>query len=182
MKLENYKGSISLISGIIQANNGEFALMQASAIQTREDGTRLDAELDIDYEKYIAFDTSMIIGTGQLEAPVIYLLNGFAQLDTPIIHLEDSVIKLDKPNIYLDENKLEVPIIYLYEKKLDAPSIYLKEEKLDAPNIYLFTQKLDTPQIYIDAPLSLRAPTIYLKGDGAALLGQAMLGEIVVGE
>lgn len=45
-KLESYKGSIELISGITQANNKDFALIDASAVQTKEDGTRLDAELE----------------------------------------------------------------------------------------------------------------------------------------
>lgn len=46
MALSNYKGSVTLISGIAQANGGDFALMEASAIQTQEDGTRLDTELN----------------------------------------------------------------------------------------------------------------------------------------
>ena len=45
-KLPGYTGSIDLISGIRQKNNGTFALAEANAIQTRDDGTRLDAELD----------------------------------------------------------------------------------------------------------------------------------------
>lgn len=45
-KLENYNGSIDLISGLRQKNGGDFALADANAIQTREDGTRLDAELE----------------------------------------------------------------------------------------------------------------------------------------
>lgn len=45
MALSSYKGSVTLISGIAQANSGDFALMEASAIQTQEDGTRLDTEL-----------------------------------------------------------------------------------------------------------------------------------------
>ena len=45
-KLPGYTGSIDLISGIRQKNNGTFALAEANAIQTRDDGTRLDTELD----------------------------------------------------------------------------------------------------------------------------------------
>lgn len=45
-KLPGYTGSIDLISGIRQKNNGTFALAEANAIQTRDDGTRLDAELE----------------------------------------------------------------------------------------------------------------------------------------
>ena len=45
-KLKNYDGSIDLISGVRQKNNGDFPLMDAHAVQTREDGTRLDAEIE----------------------------------------------------------------------------------------------------------------------------------------
>ena len=45
-KLENYNGSVQLMAGIIQKGGGDFALIEANAIQTQEDGTRLDAELD----------------------------------------------------------------------------------------------------------------------------------------
>lgn len=45
-KLENYTGSVSLMAGITQKGGGDFALAEANAIQTREDGTRLDAELE----------------------------------------------------------------------------------------------------------------------------------------
>lgn len=45
-KLENYNGSVELMAGITQKGGGEFALVEANAIQTREDGTRLDAELE----------------------------------------------------------------------------------------------------------------------------------------
>lgn len=45
-KLTNYNGSVSLMAGITQKGGGDFALVEANAIQTREDGTRLDAELE----------------------------------------------------------------------------------------------------------------------------------------
>ena len=45
-KLKNYNGSVQLIAGITQKGGGDFALVEANAIQTREDGTRLDAELE----------------------------------------------------------------------------------------------------------------------------------------
>ena len=44
-KLENYNGSVSLMAGITQKGGGDFAMVEANAVQTREDGTRLDAEL-----------------------------------------------------------------------------------------------------------------------------------------
>lgn len=44
-KLENYNGSVELMAGIRQKGGGDFALIEAAAVQTKEDGTRLDAEL-----------------------------------------------------------------------------------------------------------------------------------------
>ena len=45
-KLENYNGSVELMAGITQKGGGDFALVEAGAVQTREDGTRLDTELE----------------------------------------------------------------------------------------------------------------------------------------
>ena len=45
-KLENYNGSVSLMAGITQKGGGDFALVEANAVQTGEDGTRLDAALE----------------------------------------------------------------------------------------------------------------------------------------
>ena len=42
----SYNGSIDLISGLRPKNNGTFPLLQAKDVQTREDGTRLDTELE----------------------------------------------------------------------------------------------------------------------------------------
>ena len=44
-KLENYEGSIDLISGIRPKNNGNFPLVEAHDIQVDEQGTRLDDKL-----------------------------------------------------------------------------------------------------------------------------------------
>lgn len=44
-KLESYNGSVPLMAGITQMGSGDFAMVEANAVQTREDGTRLDAEL-----------------------------------------------------------------------------------------------------------------------------------------
>lgn len=49
--MESYKGSIDLISGLRPKNGGAFPLMEAKDIQTREDGTRLDAELALIWAK-----------------------------------------------------------------------------------------------------------------------------------
>lgn len=45
-KLTNYNGSVSLMAGITQKGGGDFAMVEANAVQTREDGTRLDVELE----------------------------------------------------------------------------------------------------------------------------------------
>ena len=44
-KLTNYNGSVALMAGITQKGGGDFAMVEANAVQTREDGTRLDTEL-----------------------------------------------------------------------------------------------------------------------------------------
>ena len=45
-KLNSYKGTVPLGAGITQLNGGNFALIEAGAVQTREDGTRLDTEIN----------------------------------------------------------------------------------------------------------------------------------------
>jgi hypothetical protein len=45
-KLENYNGSVQLMAGITQKGGGNFALIEAAAVQTKEDGTRLNTELE----------------------------------------------------------------------------------------------------------------------------------------
>lgn len=45
-KLEQYKGSVELLAGITQKGGGDFALIDANAVQTDENGTRLDEELE----------------------------------------------------------------------------------------------------------------------------------------
>lgn len=46
MGLSNYNGSVTLISGIRQANNGTFPLLEANAVQVDEAGTRLDEKME----------------------------------------------------------------------------------------------------------------------------------------
>ena len=72
-KLKNYNGSVGLMAGITQKDGSDFAMVEAGAVQTREDGTRLDAELQsfqtivdtyiliIDYDTLLKFDTSEIV-------------------------------------------------------------------------------------------------------------------------
>lgn len=45
-KLDNYNGTVLLMAGLSQIG-GDYPLMEAHAVQTREDGTRLDEELEI---------------------------------------------------------------------------------------------------------------------------------------
>jgi len=44
--MAQYNGSIELISGIKQANNGTFPLVDASAVQVDDSGKRLDVALE----------------------------------------------------------------------------------------------------------------------------------------
>lgn len=44
--MSKYNGTIELISGIKQANDQDFPLVEASAVQVDDTGKRLDAELD----------------------------------------------------------------------------------------------------------------------------------------
>ena len=43
-KLTTYNGSVELMSGIV--GSGDYPLIEAHAVQTREDGTRLDEEFE----------------------------------------------------------------------------------------------------------------------------------------
>lgn len=45
-KLNSFKGSVNLISGLIPKNNGDFPLMQAHDIVVDEQGKRLDDKLE----------------------------------------------------------------------------------------------------------------------------------------
>lgn len=64
-KIENYNGSVSLIAGITQKGGGDFALVEANAVQTREDGTRLDTELGtINDSINTLIDTKLELKTG----------------------------------------------------------------------------------------------------------------------
>lgn len=71
-KLENYTGSVELISGIKQKNNGDFPLMEAHAVQVDESGKRLDEaledlesiDIDDDGNGNIKFDFTSGSGTG----------------------------------------------------------------------------------------------------------------------
>lgn len=44
--MDNYKGSIELISGLKQKNNGDFPLLNTEQIQAKSDGTRLNEVID----------------------------------------------------------------------------------------------------------------------------------------
>lgn len=45
--MSNYKYSVDLISGLRPKNNADFPLVRAHDVQSRDDGTRLDAELEM---------------------------------------------------------------------------------------------------------------------------------------
>lgn len=81
-KLENYNGSVSLIAGITQKGGGDFPLVDANAVQTQEDGTRLDEELaritesltDVDetLDRAIAIQEELI--NGGLSLPMMMMI------------------------------------------------------------------------------------------------------------
>lgn len=74
--MNNYKGSIDLISGLRPKNNGAFPLMEAKDIQTREDGTRLDAELALIWAKI-----QEIIESGGIELPETIIAGDIDSMD-----------------------------------------------------------------------------------------------------
>lgn len=84
----SYTGSIDLISGVRPKNGGTFPLIDAADVQTREDGTRLDGELE-------RFDESV----GQLKADLENLRSNV--LDEP-----------DNPNL-INWDKCEKGKIFL---------------------------------------------------------------------
>lgn len=78
--MESYKGSIDLISGLRPKNGGAFPLMEAKDVQTREDGTRLDAELALIWAKIQEIiesgggaggDTPESVTVGDMEAMLV---------------------------------------------------------------------------------------------------------------
>lgn len=78
--MESYKGSIDLISGLRPKNCGAFPLMEAKDVQTREDGTRLDAELALIWAKIQEIiesgggsggDTPESVTVGDMEAMLV---------------------------------------------------------------------------------------------------------------
>jgi hypothetical protein len=46
-KLENYNGTVDVLAGLRAKGKSDFPLVTAHDVQTREDGTRLDAELEM---------------------------------------------------------------------------------------------------------------------------------------
>ena len=75
---ESYTGSIDLISGIRPKNGGNFPLVDAHDVQTREDGTRLDAELALIWAKLKEIienggggNTSASMTVGKMEAMLV---------------------------------------------------------------------------------------------------------------
>lgn len=61
-KLINYNGTVELMAGIAQKGGGDFALIEANAVQTKEDGTRLDTELSTIFAQ-LASIIPVFIGT-----------------------------------------------------------------------------------------------------------------------
>lgn len=89
-KLNNYKGSVQLIAGIIQKNNGDFPLLEANAIQVDESGKRLDAELQEIKENKLETgnDVSAKVVNNKLVLKVVKSENG--NQESPDVTEEDN--------------------------------------------------------------------------------------------
>ena len=85
-KLENYTGSVELISGIKQKNNGDFPLMEAHSVQVDESGKRLDELLeekaDKSYVVEIFEQLKELIQTGEITQAVALLDSAILDLST----------------------------------------------------------------------------------------------------
>ncbi len=75
MKLTNYNGNVEMIAGLKQVNDADFPLMEANAIQTREDGTRLDEELNSIHNQLNAVSEGNTIAITDDETGVTYELH-----------------------------------------------------------------------------------------------------------
>lgn len=81
--MSKYSGSIELISGIRQANGGDFPLVDASAIQVDDTGKRLDKALEeIRLSSYPIVETSDSI----LMPDQFYV---FGTVDSLVVTLQD---------------------------------------------------------------------------------------------
>lgn len=89
-KFSNYTGTIQLISGIKQANNQDFALLESHAIQVNNDGKRLDSVVnELAHAEVIASITGIISdSTGD---PISEMYDGLYLLDNIDYNVSDEV-------------------------------------------------------------------------------------------
>lgn len=97
-KLENYTGSVTLISGITQKNGGDFPLVEANAVLAGPDDLRLDKVLD---KQRYTFDQSLTsIAVWKIE----HNLNRYPSVT--VITTGGTVVIGDV--VYNDENNLTI--------------------------------------------------------------------------
>ena len=124
-KLKNYNGSVQLMAGITQKGGGDFALIDANAVQTQEDGTRLDSELE------------EIRGIASLQAD--WNQTNDAQSDyiknKPTVLTEDEIKQIIK-----DNNTPGAQVQSDWEQDDNTKSDYIKNK----PNIDAMNSKITT--------------------------------------
>lgn len=109
MGLSNYNGSVTLISGIRQANNGTFPLLEANAVQVDDDGTRLD-------EKLAELEGIVVHGLSTAQINMLEkIFNHIAYIDTEAQSTVDEFIQslrgatdIDVDSIVQDGNVLTI--------------------------------------------------------------------------
>ena len=158
-KLENYNGSIELISGIIQKNNQDFALMEAHAVLVDEEGTRLDEKiLELEQTGITEDDKQNIISEAVSKATEEVLSN-----DT-ITSLTDTVF---------GETGLQGQVQDLSEKVdqveyNDSTYLYqLAQDDYDASIVYLYRGEKDSEVIPPDVEGTNVISKIQIVGGGA---------------
>lgn len=143
-KLENFNGSIELISGIIQKNNQDFALMEAHSVVVDEEGTRLDEKiLELEQIGITDEDKLSIINEAVSKATEEVLTNdtitsltdtvfGETGLQGQIQDLTERVDEVeynDSTYLYqLAQDDYDASIVYLYRAEKDAEVIPPEEE------------------------------------------------------
>lgn len=135
-KLDNYNGSIELISGITQKNNQDFPLMDAHSVQVDEAGKRLDEKLNELADMGITEADKAQIVEEVLQSDVIQTLNeqvlGDGTDENPgmSVKIQEAIAATEEvkndvaTNLYqLAVDDANPSIVYLYRDYKDAEVI-----------------------------------------------------------